>query len=307
MKIDHIFPMDQVIHRSGWFFVVKIVLDDEHIIAHPKYDLRSTPIQRKSNPVAPERNNNFKIPGAIPFGDKDYLLFSADIITHYPSFFPAEQLLKGTKQSIATRTIAYRLVSSLSHYIEPSCIGITGSLATGNAIDNYSDIDLVLSQEQFDRLNASDFWWTDSALTLRSREQWIEFYHHYNVLSLLPAEDFANDAIRKRLQFVYCDIPVSVFIISNQDKFLPLMDSYNTQYPCQLTTLSGLVLFDASDTLPGYSILHVEDRAQLLVNFHRSYQGSLTAGATCTVKGFCNASNSAIWVYYDNLCAIWAY
>lgn len=299
-------PMDQVIHRSGWLFVVKVVLDAAHIIAHPKYDLRCTPVQRKSNPVAPERNNSLRIPGAIPFGDKDYLLFVADITDYYPSLFPANRLLTGTERSAATRAAAHRLISSMGKYIDPGCIGITGSLATGNALDDYSDIDLVLPQEQFERLVASDFWKTDTALTLRSREQWVDFYYQYGVLSQLSAEEFAEDAAPKRQQFVYCGIPVSIFTFSNQDKFLALMDSYSGQDPIQLTTLSGSVLFDASDTLPGYSILHTGERARLLVNFHRTYQGSLSAGATCTVKGFCGAPSSILWVYYDNLCAIWA-
>lgn len=300
------FPMDQVIHRSGWLFVVKVVLDADHIIAHPKYDLLNMPVQRKSNPVAPERNNSLRIPDAIPFGDKDYLLFTADITAYYPSVFPVDRLLTGTEQSVATRTIAYRLVISMGSYINPSCIGITGSLATGNALDDYSDIDLVLPQEQFDRLIASNFWKTDKALTLRSKEQWVDFYHHYGVLSRLSAEEFAEDAARKRQQFVYCGIPVSIFTFSDQDKFLALMSSCSEQDPNQLTTLSGSVLFDASGTLPGYSILHSGDRAQLLVNFHRTYQGSLVVGKTCTVKGFCGALGSVLWVYYDDLCAIWA-
>lgn len=298
-------PMDQVIHRSGWLFVVKVVLNADHIIAHPKYDLRCKPARRKSNPVAPERNNSLQIPGAIPFGHKDYLLFAADITGYQPSFIPADQLLTGTERSAATRAAAYRLIVSMGNYIDPSCIGITGSLATGNALDDYSDIDLVLSQEQFDRLATSDFWQTDTALTLRTREQWVDFYHYYGILSQLSAEEFAEDAARKRQQFVYCGIPVSIFTFSDQDKFLALMDSCKGQDPLQLTTLSGTVLFDASGTLPGYSILHTADRAQLLVNFHRTYQGSLKVGAACTVKGFCSGSSSVLWIYYDDQCAIW--
>ena len=306
MRLDQMMPMDQVIHRSGWLFVVKVVLDADHIIAHPKYDLRCKPAQRKSNPVAPDRNNRLQIPGAIPFGNKDYLLFAEDITDYQPSFFPADQLLTGTEQSAATRAAAYCLVDSIGNYIDPSCIGITGSLATGNALDNYSDIDLVLSQEHFDRLAASDFWQNDTALTLRTREQWVDFYHHYGVLSQLSAEEFAEDAARKRQQFVYCGIPVSIFTFSEQDKFLALMDSCKEQGLLQPTTISGTVLFDASGTLPGYSILHTADRAQLLVNFHRTYQGSLKVGTACTVKGFWSDSSSVLWVYYDDQCAIWA-
>lgn len=298
--------MDQLIHRSGWLFVVKAVPDAGHIIAHPKYDLRCTPAQRRSNPVAPERNNTIRIPGTLPFGQKDYLLFSTDITEHHPSFFPADKLLSGSEQSAAIRAAAHRLVSSMGRYIDPACIGITGSLATGHALDNYSDIDLVLPQQQFDLLAASDFWETDPELTLRSQDQWVEFYHHYGVLSQLSAEEFAADAARKRQQFVYSGIPVSIFTYSEQDMVLSMMDSHSSPTSGKLTSVTGTVLFDASGSLPGYFILREGDRARLVLNFHRTYQGSVKTGTVCTVRGFCGDPCSTVWVCYDDQCAIWA-
>ena len=305
MTFDNLSAMDQVEHCSGWLFVVKALLDDRCVIAHPKYDLRCEPAQRKSNPVDPGRGNTLLIPGAIPFGGKDYLIFLRDVTRHYPSFGIAHTLLSGTERSAVTRDAAYRLICGMAKYIAGDQIGLTGSLATGNGLDNYSDIDLVLPQEQFDRLAATSFWQEDPDLKLRTEEEWVAFYHHYGVLSQLTAEEFARDARDKKQQFTYRGIPVSVFTVTGQDKILPLMDSCREAGAQKLARVQGEVLWDASGTLPGYSIIRSGDRARLVVNFHRTYQGSLKAGTDCTVQGYCCGPEGVLWVRYDDQCAVW--
>lgn len=303
MTFEHVRSMDQVLHKSGYLFVIKVVLDDRCAIAHPKYDLRAKEAKRISNPVDPLRSNDTFIDHVLPFGSRDYLIGCEEIERHYPCFEIAPLLETGPDSSAAIRLTARELLAQVGRYIDKKTVGITGSLATGKAIDNYSDIDLVMESSQFEKLRNSDFWQA-AGVELRTFAQWKEFYYHYHVLSALTADEFARDALQKRQQFIYRGIPVSIFIVSDGEPFLCLLDSCSNRGAKKRVQLDGTVLAARDDTLPGYAIINAGARAHLAVNFHRSYQGSLRKDHYCVLQGFSDEMQDIVWIDYDDQCAI---
>lgn len=228
--------MGQIKHISGYMFVVLLDLDDKYVIAHPKYDLRKD-ICRISNPVDPNRDNKIAVDGAIRFGKKDYLVCKDDIVEYYPCFGIESKLMNGTVKSEKTREAMRELINLFSEVIPRENIGVTGSLATGNASDGYSDIDILLKESDFRQLTKSKIF-SNSDIQLRDKDQWVEFYNHYGVFCALSAEEFADAAQNKLQQFIYKGIPVSLFIDAGDD-FLQITNSFSANDISSMVVLKG--------------------------------------------------------------------
>lgn len=297
--------MGQVEHRAGFLFVVLAVLDDEWALAHPKYYHTSDgKIARISNPVDPDRRNNLPIDGAIPFGKRDYLIRAMDITTYYPCFSIDGMLSSGTKWSRRIRATTIKLIANIKQVLPGISIGITGSLATGRALDHYSDIDLLMSSEDYQRLCASSFWQdSKSLLHLRNHEEWKRFYVDYHILSALSADEFAKVSATKLQQFIYQSIPVNIFI-TNGATFLSILGSLTPSNDSGMVKLKGKVLVSHAISLPGFIILLSGNHAECVLNFHRIYQDSIHTGDHCIVQGFRSGLDSLTLLLYDQHC-IW--
>lgn len=294
--------MSQIEHKSGYLFVVLVDLDDRYLIAHPKYNKQSGNKKRISNPVDPNRNNQILIEGAMPIGSKDYLLLKSDVIQYYPCFNIFRNLKVGTSSSETTRKTAYSLMEKLSPMVPMERIGITGSLATGCAVDGYSDIDILLQEADFRIVKNSDLMKSQD-FKFRTIEQWIEFYEHYGVFSALCAEDFAKAAIEKKQQFIYQGIPVSIFI-DGGDTILKITNSLARNNGYTMSIIKGEVLSENLTNLPGYMIVRSENKVMVIINYHRSYQECLRVGDRFIAFGLSCSFSDLYLVLYDDECYI---
>lgn len=293
--------MGQIKHTSGYLFVVLFDLDAKYMIAHPKYDLRNG-VCRISNPVDPNRDNKLDVEDAVRFGKKDYLICKKDIIEYYPCFGIENKLLHGTSRSEKTRSAIRELTDIFSQIIPRENIGVTGSLATGNASDGYSDIDILIKESDYRELIRSKVFMNDN-IELRDEDQWIEFYNHYGVFCALNAEEFASAAQYKQQQFIYKGIPVSIFIDANRD-FLQITNSLSQNDISSMVILNGRVLCENLIMLPGYIFVECSGRIVIVVNLHRTYQNCLYVGDYCEIKAKSSSFSDLYIVNYDDVCYI---
>lgn len=276
-------------------------VDDKYVIAHPKYDIRKK-VTRISNPVDPNRNNELEILGAVKFGCKDYMICKEDIMEYFPCFGIINDICSGTKESFATRQATLDLIDIISKAIPKEYIGITGSLATGKAIDGYSDIDLVLREKDYRALIESNVF-SNSEIQFRDKKQWIDFYNHYGVCTILTAEEFATAAEDKKQQFLFRGIPVSIFI-EETGNFLQITNSMARNEIHTSEILKGKVICENLIELPGYAFIEHMNKVIVVVNMHRTYQNSLYVGDYCVVKARRSSFLDLFLVDYDNICYI---
>ena len=295
--------MGQIKHLSGYMFVVLFDLDDKYLIAHPKYDLRNG-VCRISNPVDPNRNNQLDVEGAVKFGIKDYLIHKYDIVEYYPCFGMDNKLLNGTAKSKNTCAALRELIELFAEIIPRENIGVTGSLATGNASDGYSDIDIMLKEKDFRELISSNIFTNDN-IQIRDKKQWVEFYNYYGVFCALNAEEFAEAALNKLQQFVYKGIPISIFIDAEGD-FLQIANSFSVTDigSNSMVVLKGQVISENLIKLPGYIFVKCNNRISVIVNMHRTYQNCLYAGDFCEIKARPSSFADLYIVNYDDVCYI---
>ena len=304
MKMSDKFDfMGQIKHISGYMFVILFDLDDKYLIAHPKYDLRNE-VRRISNPVDPNRNNQLNVEGTEKFGKKDYLVCKDDIVEYYPCFGVDNKLLGGTTKSKNTCEALRELIELFSEIIPKENIGVTGSLATGNASDGYSDIDILLKEKDLRELTSSKIF-ANANIQMRNKTQWVEFYNHYGVFCALDAEEFADVASNKLQQFIYKGIPVSIFIDSGRD-FLQITNSFSTTDigSNSMVLLKGRVISENLIKLPGYILVEGDNRISVIVNLHRTYQICLYVGDFCEVKARNSSFTDLYIVNYDDVCYI---
>ncbi len=293
--------LGQIKHSSGYVFVVLFDLDRDFVIAHPKYDLRNGRC-RISNPVDPNRNNKLEIEDTISFGHKDYLVNKKNIVEYYPCYGNEKKIREGTSKSKMTRDSVLELFDIFSQIIPRERIGVTGSLATGNASDGYSDIDIVLKESDFRELISSRIFLHEK-IELRNKKQWVEFYNHYGIFCALDAEEFADAAQNKKQQFFYNGIPVSIFVDPCKS-FLQLVNSLSENDIDSIMELKGRVLYENLVFLPGYMIVECGGRLVVVINFHRTYQNCLYKGDFCKVKAKTSSFQDLYIVYYDDECYI---
>lgn len=148
-------------------------------------------------------------------------------------------------------------------------IGVTGSLATGNATDGYSDIDIVIKEKEYRELIRSDVFF-DGDIEFRDKTQWIEFYKHYGIFCALSAEEFARAAQMKKQQFIFRGIPVSIFIDAGND-FLQFTNSLSQKDVNSMEIIKGRVMCENLIRLPGYAFVKCLERIIVVVNMHRTY------------------------------------
>ncbi len=295
--------MGQVKHISGYMFVILYDLDDKYLIAHPKYDLRNG-VCRISNPVDPNRNNQLDVEKTVKFGKKDYLILKDDIVEYYPCFGIDNSLLIGTAKSENTYAALRELIELFSKIIPKENIGVTGSLAIGNASDGYSDIDILLKEKDFRELASSNIF-TNANIQIRNKTQWVEFYNHYGVFCALNAEEFADAALNKFQQFIYKGIPISIFIDAGRD-FLQITNSFSTTDTGlnAMVVLKGRVISENLIKLPGYIFVECNNRISVIINLHRTYQNCLYLGDYCEIKARTSSFTDLYIVNYDNICYI---
>lgn len=301
--IKNITPMGQIKHTSGYLFVVHYCINNDYVVAHPKYDLRGKKIKRISNPVDPKRNNLLQIENTVKFGVRDYIINLADVVEYYPCFNSFEKLENGTEKSAKIRKRAIELISLISNYIPKEHIGFTGSLATGNAIDNYSDIDLILYEKDYRTLISSDIWSENQQIVMRTRNEWREFYNHFGVLCALNSEEFAIISEKKKQQFIFNGIPVSIFICSDNN-FLQLVNSLGESTQGGTIAFKGKVIYEDLVNLPGYALIETSNKVVIIINLHRTYQNSVYRGDYCEFNVKTSSFTDLYLVKYDDECYI---
>jgi predicted nucleotidyltransferase len=197
----------------------------------------------------------------------------------YVQRFAAEVLPKAseTNDNNPHLRLTYDLLHQLARQMPPGCVGVTGGALLGFGLVGYSDIDLVLELRAYDKL--------DEALRnipgvrLRTREEWMTFYSKYRVQADISASVFAEHMLRKRTQFLFHEVPVSVFVRSNLPDLSPVCST-------QIVDVEGEVVDDArAPLLPArYTIATTEGRRNAIA-YNRAFTEFVRNGERVRATG----------------------
>lgn len=291
-KYDLILDEEGVISMVQGFHLGKIIV-------HPKYapnkkgswKIFSQLFDRVSNPLDPDRVNKKKYKFLDKFGKKDYCILKRNIKKIYLSQNCSKTLLKEKETKTEVRNTAKELIKQLKKYLPIKDIGFTGSVLLNSQKDNFSDIDLIIDFNSYEKFREFVFNPHNPSIRIRSKEEWEEFYIDYKVVCALNKKDFAEHQVKKPDQFFFNNIPVSTFFVDSKSAYL----NEELKSPSNSELKGVIVKSKKSMLLPAeYYFLSNDSKKFKIVCFNRAYLNQAKLGDEVKIKGFLKDSNMYI-------------
>lgn len=288
---------DLIVDFENIIWSVVSLLSSKYVVAHPKYVIHKTnSYKRVSNPFSPTRDNVICFPKTIKIGKHDYLFPISNINKTLAAIPCCDIVDSGTR----INSIARSLKDQLGVFLNTEDFGFTGSILLGIAKDDYSDIDIVMTENAYKRFLSHN---NNIALQKRTTKEWIEFYDKMGILTSIDAKSFAKAQLDKCNQFKYAGVNVSIFIRPAYANF-PFFSSFEINQKKQIS-ITGECLVSEMNPLPGFMIIHSDGINYVVINFHRTYQASDYIGRVVFVKGILVSSEGLIIVNYNEYDAIY--
>ncbi|MDR1583062.1 MAG: hypothetical protein LBS55_07385 [Prevotellaceae bacterium] len=265
--MKHFEQYDLLEDSNHILWVVLASINNETVLAHPKYILNENDREyytRISNPVSPERNNFQEFSNALRIGCRDYLVkITSEYKGHRAIPFDINNL-----PNDAIYSVAKDIFNTIIPIVGSENIGFTGSILLKTAKDNYSDIDVVMTNMGYSLYKENIE--KQHYFSRRTTDEWEYFYKKYNISTVLSQQEFAFYQKDKSNQISYKGIDVSIFI-RDENPLLLLLSSFNINYG-KSVNLIGKCIFAKMDTLPGLIIIENEGKNITILNMHRTYQ-----------------------------------